>query len=424
MGNILFLDNRFWYSNMFSTQADRLESGPEPIYSLKTGAPSTRLREKCADLIQKATLSLHKLDQCPQAFMYGADAGSAAFRTEVAKFLTEQYADAVDPEDLWVNAGASQGLAFIGSFLFQPGDVVFVEEPSYFIALRALRDDLGMKVIGIPSDKDGMIVDELEKQMMKHANELRPPTDKKPYSAMLYCVPTFNNPTGSYLTEERCKKIVNLIRERNVLAFCDDVYNLLSYMGDRPPPQRLYAFDDKSDADYNGNVISNGSFSKFLAPGLRLGWMEVPECVQRLLQTSAYASSGGCFNHYISCIIAVALQDGVVKDHLSMVRKVFEAQLNALCAALDKYIPQGQISYQRPKGGYFLWVTFPPEVDCDKLYEICQKKYLVEFNNGSRFAATSGKFKNCMRLCFAFNECDIIEHCVKQIALALKDLIG
>lgn len=281
-----------------------------------------------------------------------------------------------------------------------------------------------MKVIGVPSDKDGIIVDELERQLMKRVSELPPPTDMKPYSAMLYCVPTFNNPTGSCLPPEQCKKMINLMRKYNVLAFCDDVYNLLSYTGDKPPPQRLYAFDDKSSADYKGNVISNGSFSKFLAPGLRLGWMEVPERVRCLLQKSAYAIGGGCFNHYLSCIIAVALQEGLVKDHLSMVRKVLEVQLNALCNALNKYIPEGQISYQRPKGGYFVWVTFPPEVDCDKLFKICLEKYLVEFNYGSHFAASSGKFKNCMRLCFAFNECDIIEHCVKQIALSLKELVG
>ena len=408
---------------MFSTQADYMESGLDKIYSLKAGAPSTRIRQECADLIQKATLSLHKLDQCPDAFMYGADPGPSVFRPQVAKFLSEQYGDPVDHEDLWVNAGASQGLAFIGSFLFQPGDVVFAEEPAYYIGLRALRDDLAMKVIGIPSDNDGIIVEELEKLIKEHSDKLRPPTEKKPYSAMLYCVPTFNNPTGSILPAERCKKVIELLRKHDILAFCDDVYNLLSYTDDKPPPQRLFAFDDKSDADYKGNVISNGSFSKFLSPGLRLGWMEVPERVKKVLKTSAYASSGGCFNQYISCIVAVALQEGLVKDHLTMVRRVFHSQLSALCDALIKYIP-GQFSYQKPEGGYFVWVTFPPDVDCDKWNQICQEKYFVEFNNGSRFATSSGKFKNCMRLCFAYNDSDIIEHCVKQMAMALKELLN
>ena len=410
-------------SNMFSTQADYMESGLDKIYSLKAGAPSTLVRQQCAELIQKATLSLHKLDQCPDAFMYGADPGPSVFRQQVAKFLTEQYGDPVDHEDLWVNAGASQGLAFIGSFLFQPGDVVFAEEPAYYIGLRALRDDLAMKVIGIPSDNDGIIVEELEKLIMEHSEKLRPPTEKKPYSAMLYCVPTFNNPTGSILPAERCKKVIELLRKHNILAFCDDVYNLLSYTDDKPPPQRLFAFDDKSDADYKGNVISNGSFSKFLAPGLRLGWMELPERVRSLLTISSYSKGGGCFNNYTSCIIAVALREGLVKDHLLMARKVFHSQRNALCDALVKYIP-GKCSYQKPQGGYFVWVTLPSEVDCEKLYAICREKYFVEFNYGSRFAASVGKFTNCMRLSFSFNESDIIEHCVKQIALALKELLN
>ena len=403
-----------------TTQFDRLENGPQKIYSLSMGAPSTNLRQKCAELVQKATLSLHKSEHCPNAFQYGADQGSAAFRTEMAKFLTEHYGDTVNYEDLWVNAGATQGLNFIGHTLFHPGDVVFVEEPTYHTGLNALRDDFGMKLVGVPTDNDGMLVDELEKLMMKHSSDLRPGTDKKPYSAMLYCVPTFNNPTGSYLPTERCKKLIKLLREHNVLALCDDVYNLLSFTDGAPPPQRVFAFDNKLDADYKGNVISNGSFSKFLGPGLRLGWMEVPERARQVMVTSAYARSGGCFNHYMSCIISVALQEGLVKEHLLMARKVYRSQCDVLCEALDKYMP-GQFSYQKPKGGYFVWVTFPPEVDCDKLFDTCKKKYLVEFNYGSRFCATPGKFKNCLRLSFAFNEPNILEHCVKQIGLALKE---
>lgn len=413
----------FGSMNIYSTQFDHLENGPERIYSLSVGAPSTYLRQKCAELVQKATLSLHKSEHCPNAFQYGAEAGSIAFRSELAKFLSEHYADTVDPEDLWTNAGASQGLDFLGHSFFQAGDLVFVEEPAYFIGLMALRDDLGMKVIGVPSDDDGMIVDELEKLMIEHSNELKPPTDKKPYSALVYCVPTFNNPTGSCLSAERCKKLITLLRKHNMLALCDDVYNLLSFTDGIPPPQRLFSFDNKSDPDYKGNVISNGSFSKVLGPGLRLGWMEVPERARKVLKTSAYARSGGCFNQYLSCVISVALQEGLVKEHLLMARKVYRTQLDALCNALDQYLP-GQCSYQKPKGGYFVWVTLPPEVDCDKLFDICKKKYLVEFNYGSRFCATPGKFKNCIRLNFAFNEPNVIEHCVKQIAQALKESFG
>ena len=409
--------------NLYTTPFDHLENGPKRIYSLSVGGPSTHLRQKAAELVLKATLSLHKSEHCPNALQYGKEEGPMAFRLELAKFLSEHYGNAVNHEDLWATAGAAQGMDFVGHTLFQSGDVVFVDEPCYFIGIKALRNDLGMRVIGVPSDNDGMIVDELEKLMMEHSNELRAPTDKKPYSAMVYVVPTFSNPTGSCLSVERCKKLITLLRKHNVLALCDDVYNLLSFTDDTPPPQRLFAFDNKSDADYKGNVISNGSFSKLLGPGLRLGWMEVPEKAQKVLKTSAYASSGGCFNHYMACVISVALQEGLMKEHLFMAREVYLSQLNALCHALDKHMP-GQFSYEKPKGGYFVWVTFPREIDCDKLFDICKNKYLVELNYGSRFCATPGKFKNCIRLSFSFNEPDIIEHCVKQISQALKECFG
>ena len=152
--------------NIFTTAYSHLESGPKKIYSLSVGGPSSYLLQKAAELIQKATISLHKSEHCPNALQYGIEEGPMAFHMELAKFLSEHYADAVDQEDLWASAGASQGLDFIGHTLFQPGDVVFVEVPAYFIGLRALRDDLGMKVIGVPSDKDGMIVDELENRFL------------------------------------------------------------------------------------------------------------------------------------------------------------------------------------------------------------------------------------------------------------------
>lgn len=97
-----------------------------------------------------------------------------------------------------------------------------------------------------------------------------------------------------------------------------------------------------------------------------------------------------------------------------MVWRVLEVLCNALCNALDTDIPEGQISYRRPEGGYFVWVTFPPEVDCDKLSKVCMEKY------DPHSAASSGKFKNCTRLYFAFSECDVVEYYERQIALSFK----
>lgn len=407
-----------------TTLFDYLAHDDRNVSTLRVGSPSKDLLIKCGELIQKATLALHTPENYANLFQYGPHSGSLTVRSELAKFLTEQYGDTVDRDDIWLNAGASQGLACIASLLFQPGNIVFVEEPTYFIGLTALSEDYGMNVIGVPADQDGIIVDELEKMMEKHLQKQPLPTDKHPFAAMLYCIPTFNNPTGSVLSTERCKQLIKLLRKYNVLAFCDDVYNLISFMGGRPPfkmPPRVFSFDDKTDPDYKGNVISNGSFSKVLGPGLRLGWMEVPGHVRRILSTSGYARSGGCFNHYTSCIVATAIQMGLLKEHLAHAREVYYSQLNSLCNALDKYIPC-PVQYTKPQGGYFVWVVLPSEVDCDKLYDICFNKYSVDFNKGSGFSS-KGQYKNCMRLTFAFHDGPTIEHCVKQIALAIKGIL-
>lgn len=408
-----------------TTMFDYLSMDGKQVSTLRVGTPSAELHLRCGELIKKAALELHRQENYANMFQYGPCSGTLVFRTELAKFLSEHYGSTVDHEDIWINAGASQGLQCIGSLLFQPGDIAFVEEPTYFLGLTALRDDFGMNVIGIPTDQDGILVEELEKLLAQHCHQMRSPTDRKPFSAMLYCIPTFNNPTGSVLPAERCKKLVQLLRKYNMLAFCDDVYNLLSYVGDKPPltpPPRLFSFDEKSDPDFKGHVISNGSFSKLLGPGLRLGWMEVPEHVRRILSSSGYARSGGSFNHYTSCIVAKALNMGLIKEHLAFAQEAYCSQLNALCSALEKYMPC-PFTYKKPKGGYFVWVVLPPEVDCDKLYDICFEKYNVDFNKGSGFSS-SGQFKNCMRLGFSFHDGPVIEHCVMQIALAIKEILG
>ena len=408
-----------------TTMFDYLSMHDKHVSTLRVGSPSADLRRKCGELIQKATQELHRKENYANIFQYGPYSGTSEFRSELANFLSEQYAGPVDCEDIWVNAGASQGFQCIGSILFQPGDLAFVEEPTYTIGLTVMRDDFGMKVIGVPTDQDGIIVEELERLLAQNCDQMRPPTEKKPFSAMLYCIPTFNNPTGSVLPAERCKKLVKLLRQYNMLAFCDDVYTLLSFTGDKPPftaPPRLFSFDEKTDPDYKGNVISNGSFSKFLAPGLRLGWMEIPEHLRKILSTTGYVRSGGSFNHYTSCIVAMALQMGLVKEHLAFAQEAYSNQLNTLCNSLEKYMPC-PFTYRKPKGGFFVWVVLPPEIDCDKLNDLCFEKYNVDFNKGSGYSS-KGQFKNCMRLTFAFHDSPVIEHCVKQIALAIKEILG
>ena len=198
---------------------------------MRVGAPSVELLHKAGQLMQKASEEFHKEENYADALQYGPKSGTLAFREELAKFLSEQYGSNVDCEDLLVNAGASQRFHCIGSLPFQPGDLAFVEEPTYFNGLTAIERDFGMNVIDNPTDEDEIAVEELEKLFVQHSNQMRPATEKKPFSALLYSIPTFNNATGSVLPAEKCTKLIKLVRKYNVLAVCDDVDNLLSYTG-------------------------------------------------------------------------------------------------------------------------------------------------------------------------------------------------
>ena len=401
-----------------------LKKDGKEIVNLRIGAPSQSLLKKCRNIILQASqyrLASDNMD----LFQYGPQSGHPEFRAELAKFLTKQYGNTVQAEDIVVNAGATQGLGLIVALLFNPGDLVFVEDPTYFLAIKVLSEDFNMKVIAVPTNEDGIDVEEFDKILTHHGVKDRPVSSKKPFSGLLYSVPTFNNPIGCSLPPNKCNELVKVLRKHNVLALCDDVYNCLPFVDSKPPfttpgPQRLFSFDKKSDPDYKGNVVSNGSFSKLLGPGLRVGWLELPGRVKNFVVNSAFSDSGGSFNHYMSCIIATALKLDLVEPHLIEAREVYHAQMVALCDAIDQHLPS--VSYQRPKGGYFVWLKFPPAINCIELQKICKEKYRLDFNPGTACSCT-GSFTNCVRLAFAFYDQAVLIEGVKTIARALEEIM-
>lgn len=181
---------------------------------------------------------------------YGYELGDGYFRLALAHFLGRGYGIPVGAEFLMTTAGASQALDLICSRFSKPGDVVFVEEPTYFLALRIFADH-GLEVVGLPTDDDGLVIDSLVDALV----------DRQP--AFIYTVPTFQNPTGITMAEERRQQLVALAQAHDFLVVADEVYHLLDYA--MLPP---YPFAGYIDGE---RVLSIGSFSKILAPGLRLG---------------------------------------------------------------------------------------------------------------------------------------------------------
>ncbi|KAI8341101.1 pyridoxal phosphate-dependent transferase [Chlamydoabsidia padenii] len=249
------------------------------------GQPSSDLLP--IDLFKKATsLALDACNADIDVLQYGDALGTMEFRENLAKFLSKEYSMPVDSRHLCPTSGASFGLQHALSLLTRPNSVTkycYFQEPTYFLAFDIFRD-VGFQLdqfIGIPDNTRGLDIDHFEASLVKHLtpSSANNNNNKDIYDAVLYCVPTHANPTGSVLPTNQRQRLVELARKYNVLVICDDVYDMLTY-SDEVPPKRLVAYDLDS---VNPVVISNGSFSKILAPGARIGWLECHEnLIERL----------------------------------------------------------------------------------------------------------------------------------------------
>jgi 2-aminoadipate transaminase len=308
----------------------------------------------------------------PLEMNYGARQGDERFRVALAGFLRDATSDS-----LLLTAGISQGLDFVCNRVTQPGDTVFVEEPSYPYSFPVFRDH-GLKIVGIPLDGEGMDVDRCERLLAEH----RP--------KFLYTIPSYHNPTGQTLSRERRERLVALSRKHDFIIAADEVYQLLHH--GEPPPASLGSMAE------HGNVLSLGSFSKILAPGLRLGWVQTnPALMQRLLASGALVS-GGNFNHFTSHVVRQLMEDGRLAAYVAHLRASYAARAEAMDTALRTHL--GDIAkWRKPRGGYFFWLELPARVDVDKLQEAARAAG-TGFLTGTTCSSAEG-LKHCLRLSFA-----------------------
>lgn len=212
--------------------------------------------------------------------------------------------------------------------------------------------------------------------------------------------------------------MIALARKYDILIACDDVYNLITFGGEKPP-KRLFAYDSFSDHDFKGNVVSNGTFSKILSPGVRIGWMECAPRIVEEFRNSGILKSGGAINNYTSGIVCSLIELGLAEQHLLRCLTTYEAQCNALCEMLDLYLP-ASCRFAKPKGGYFIWIMLPEGCNGDDLCEHCVKKFKVFAIRGTRFSIEN-KFRNFIRLSFAFHPPDVLRDAGKKLCDGISD---
>jgi DNA-binding transcriptional MocR family regulator len=325
--------------------------------------------------------------------------GDGNFRVSLAQFLSTQYGKPVDPDHLFITAGISQALDQICALHTRPGNTVIVEEPSYHLALRIFKD-YELKTISTPIDENGLIIEALEKKLVQH----------KP--VFVYTIPTFHNPTGVTLSAGRRAKLVSLSEQYDFLIVADEVYQMLDYTSIPPSPMIYY--------DTAARVFSLGSFSKILAPGLRLGWMQAKPSLLEPFIVCGYLDSGGGLNPFVSSIVNSALELGLQKDYLKFLKKTYHKRMLVLSKALRLHIPA--LTFMDPDGGYFIWSRMPEGTDAEALLAEAEQ-YQVGFQPGIKFSSTAG-LGNYLRFCFAFyDEVQLVEG-VERLANAIRHSSG
>lgn len=333
----------------------------------------------------------------PRSLQYGLEQGDGYLRRSLVNFLATAYGAPVDPGHLFVTAGASSALDLICTLFSRPGDMIFVEEPSYFLALRIFEDH-GLNVVSIPMDDDGLRLDALEDRLA----ETRP--------KFLYIIPTFQNPTGRTLSSARREKLVDWAQRYKFLIVADEVYHFLPY--NQAPPKPFAAFSRNVE-----QVISVNSFSKILAPGLRLGWIQAHETVIKRLAGSGLLDSGGGMNPFVSAVVRELMDTGKLTENINLLRREYAQRLGALDAALHQHLPAAE--YVLPQGGFFFWVRLPG-MDTAALRHKAQSSN-VDLRQGELFSSIMG-MQDFMRLGFCSYGPEEIEEGIKRLSGILANL--
>jgi 2-aminoadipate transaminase len=305
-------------------------------------------------------------------------------------------------EDILITTGSSQGLEMVSKLLLDPGDTVLAEEYCYQGALNRFRN-LGAKLVGMKLDADGIVIDALAQQLAGlKAQGIRP--------KFIYTIPTVQNPTASILPLDRRHSLIALAREYNVAIFEDECYADLLWEGIEAPPA-LFALDP-------GCVIHIGSFSKSLAPALRLGYLIAEwNIMSRLLPLKADNGTGA-----LDQMVVAEYFSKNFDRHVEHLNGVLHEKLNTMTEAVAREF--GSVAEcWAPKGGIFLWVKLPATIDVRKLVKPAAEAGIV-FNPGPEWAVSADNSSNCLRLCFAMPSKQTIREGVAELARVCYEQTG
>jgi len=342
-----------------------------------------------------------------EALQYSTTEGYLPLREMIARH-TARYAIEVSADNILITSGSQQALDFLGRLFINRGDRILVESPTYLGALQAWNA-YGAEYISVPMDEHGMLTDSLEKALRGGPK-------------FIYVLPNFQNPTGATLALERRRTLIELADRYGVPIIEDDPYGQLRFEGEHIQPiiDLDSEFHKKNGDSYRGNVIYLSTFSKLLAPGLRLAWVIAPQEVIRKLVMAKQAADlhTATFNQVVAYEIG---KDGFIDRHVKTIRDIYKERRDIMLETMSELFPS-EVHWTHPEGGMFLWGILPEDMDAAEVLKTAIERK-VAFVPGLAFHA-NGVGKNTMRLNFSFSSPEIIREGITRLGLVLKEQIA
>ncbi len=337
------------------------------------------------------------------AFQYGPTPGLPSLLESLGGFL-EKKGLPVEENRLLITTGSQQGLNLLAKAFIDPGEPVLVENPCFIGALSAFRASEA-ELRGVPVDREGISIETLRQEI-----------DQKERAKFLYITPYFHNPAGLLYSTERKEQLIKALQGENIPLIEDDAYgDLYFYEEDRPRLKPIKAINPEGI-----NVCYTGSFSKILGPGLRLGWMLVPEKIYQkceLIKQSADA----CSPSFTQVLADAFIRSGQIYGYIEQVRQEYKKRAEAMAAALREYLP-GYVKWNEPRGGFYIWLTLPEEADATRIMTLAVEKGAV-FVAGKTFDP-AGKRNNSLRLSYCNNSPEQIAEGIPIVAEAIAKCCG
>ena len=332
------------------------------------------------------------------ALQYSTTEGYEPLRQKIAARIGRKFQTQASAEEVMITSGSQQALDFTGKLFLDAGDVVLCESPTYLAAISAFRA-YQPEFIAVPTDDDGMIIEELERILATTDNV-----------KLVYVIPDFQNPTGRTWSRERRRRFIETVSRYGVAVLEDNPYGELRFEGELLPSIK--------SMDREGLVIGTGTFSKTFCPGMRIGWLvAAPPVIEKYVLIKQGADLCTSLRNQMEIDLFMELFD--FEGNLVRLTALYRQRRNAMVAALEAMMPEG-VSFTRPQGGLFLWVTLPERIKAIELLKRCLEQN-VAFVPGDSFFPNGG-VENTLRLNYSNMPEDRIREGVARLAAAIRSM--